>query len=196
MQREDALFGWIRGEDDADAGLICGRVAMRHIVHLKNQIGAGRDEFRHAFGPIVGRTSGRVHQQNIGLGEAGVLAVLLVGHVRAGERNADGSVAQPIGIWRADVHDGVMNVRAAGRLDFGHLHPFIFGEASGDNFVGVVNIAVGGKRDGFGHAHNCVGLRNHPACGPPAQRRCSVRIAGGSLRIRPGNERVYFLLRE
>ena len=143
---------------------------MRHVVHLENEIGAGGDEFRHAFGPIVRRTSGRVHQQNVGLGEMRVLAVLLVGHVRAGEGNADRSVAQPIGIRRADVHDGVMNVRAAGRLDFGHLHPFIFGETGGDDFVGVVNIAVRGKRDGFGHAHDGVGLRNHPAFRPVARR--------------------------
>ncbi len=126
----------------------------------------------------------------------GVLAVLLVGHVRAGEGNADGSVAQPIGIWRTDVNDGVMHAGAAGRLNFGHLDPFVLREVGGDDFVGVVNIAVSGEGDGFGHAHDCVGLRNHPTFRPLARRWRGVRIAGGGLRIGPGNEGGNFLWRE
>src|ERR1700735_1198588 len=62
LQREDALLRRICGEDDADAGLICSGVAMRHVMHLENEIGPGGDEFRHAFGPVVGTTSGGVHQ--------------------------------------------------------------------------------------------------------------------------------------
>src|SRR5277367_2581246 len=54
LQREDALLRRIFREDKADAGLIRGGMAMRHVVHLKYEIGAGWDEFRHAFGPIVG----------------------------------------------------------------------------------------------------------------------------------------------
>ena len=125
-----------------------------------------------------------------------VLAVLLVGHVRAGEGNAHRRVAQPIGIPRADVDDGVMHVRAAGGSNFGHLHPFVFGEAGGDDLIGVVHVTVRGQRHRFGHAHDDVGLRNRPALRPLARGWRCVRIAGGRSGICPVNERLNFLQRE
>ena len=68
--------------------------------------------------PGVGGAAGRVDEQDVGGGEVGVAAVLGVGHVGAGEGGVEWGVLEPIGIWRADVDDGVVDVGTSAGADF------------------------------------------------------------------------------
>ena len=95
MKREDALRGRLPGEDDADAGLIGGGVAVTHVMHLENEIGTGGDKFGGALGPVVGRAARRVHEENVGGGEMRVVAILATRHIGAGEGHANGCVFEP-----------------------------------------------------------------------------------------------------
>jgi hypothetical protein len=89
-----------------------------------------------------------------------------------------------------------VDVGAAGRANFGKLHPFIFGEVCGNDFVGVFDVAGGGKRDGCWHGDDVVGLRNDPAGGPVTRWRSVARIACGSARVDPRGESRDFLCGE
>ena len=100
---------------------------------------------------------------------------------------------EPFGIGRPDVDDGVMDVGAAGGANFGKLDPFVCGEMRGNDFVGVFDVAGGGKRNGRGHGDDVVGLRNDPAGVPVARRRSVARVACGSARVDPRGESGDFL---
>ena len=62
LKAENALRGRRLGEDEAEAGLIGGGVAVRRVVHLENEVGAARDEFGDAVGPEIGGAAGGVDQ--------------------------------------------------------------------------------------------------------------------------------------
>ena len=86
-----------------------------------------------------------------------------------------------------------MDIFAAGGANFRHLNPFIPGEFGRHNFVGVINVALRGQRDGFRHGYDLIGLRNIPAGGPGARRGRIMRVAFGSIGVGPGDEGGNFL---
>lgn len=188
LQGDDALRGRLLGENEADAGLVAGDAALGDVMHLKNKIGAGGDEFCHSGGPVVGRTAGRVDEKYVAVGPLGVAPVLRVFEHGCGERNAHGRVLEPFGVWRANINDGVMDVGAAGRADFGLFDPFVFGEVSGHDLVGVFHVAGGGNGDGGGHGDDVIGLRDDPTGGPKRRRRRVAGTACGSASISPSGE--------
>src|SRR5208283_3555603 len=66
LQRQDALLRRLLGEDHADAGLVGARGAVCGVMHLEDEIGAGRDELGDPIGPAVGFAAGGVNQQHVG----------------------------------------------------------------------------------------------------------------------------------
>ena len=82
-----------------------------------------------------------------------------------------GRVPQPLGIRRPNVDHGMMHILRAGRMDFRHLYPFVFGEMRRHDLVGVFHVAVGRDRDRLGHRQNEVRLRDVPSFGPLRWRR-------------------------
>src|SRR5580698_4640746 len=114
------------------------------------------------------------------------MAKMLILQAGCGERLVEGRGAKPVGIRRANVDYRVMDVGAAGRVNFRHLHPFAFGEIRGDDLVGVFDVALGRNSDGFRHGYDEIGLGNVPAFGPMWWWRGAVGIAGGSVSVGPG----------
>jgi len=64
-QRENALFGRLSGEDDAEARPIARGVAVRRVMHLEHDVGAGFDQLRLPGKQNLGRLARRVSDQKI-----------------------------------------------------------------------------------------------------------------------------------
>src|SRR5256886_8156910 len=68
LQRQDAPGRRVPGKNQADASAVRAGVAVGGVMHLKDEVGACGDELGHVFGPCVGRTPGRINQQDIAIG--------------------------------------------------------------------------------------------------------------------------------
>src|SRR5262249_26834202 len=105
-------------------------------------------------------------------------------------------IAQPCRVWRTDIDHSVVNMPAAGRPDFGHPYPFIFGESGGNDFVGVLDITASGDRHGLGHLDYPIGSRDVPSFDPLLPRRRVARIARRCTVLDPASNRCDLLIGE
>jgi len=151
LQRQNAPSGRLFGEDHAHTRPIFARSTIGGVVHLEDQVGMGRYEFRHASGPTVGGTARGVDEQHVAVCFMGLVAQLGVVERGCREGHVERSVSQPAGLRRADVDDGMVNVGQTGRPDLGHLNPLVLRELSRHDFVGVLDVA-------FFRNQNCLGI--------------------------------------
>src|ERR1700722_11819219 len=101
LKRDDSLLGRGLGKQYPDAGLIVVRGAVRCVMHLEDEVGTLGDKLRHSVGPLVGRTSRCVNEEQVAGGFVGLAALIGISQRRRGERFAYWSVAQPGRIRRA-----------------------------------------------------------------------------------------------
>src|ERR1019366_3647378 len=66
------------------------------------------------------------------------------------------------------------------------LHPLIFGETCGHNFVGVLDVAARWNIHRHGHFYDGVGLRNIPAARPVRHWQRGVGVASQFSGLYPG----------
>ena len=170
-------------------------------MDLENQVRSRRNKLRHAVRPAVRRTAGRIHQQQVAGGPVRLQPVLRIAESRSGKGLADRRVPQPLRIRRPNIDHRVMHVLRAGRTNFRHLHPLVFGEMRGHDLVGVFHVAIGRDLDRLRHLQNHIRARDIPALSPlprrqahradrpperrlspmPASWRFAVRVSEGSL---------------
>jgi len=84
-QRQDALCRRLFGEDNAEPCAIVPRMAVRGVVHLKHDVGAGLDELPLSGPQNLRRLARRVADQKIAGERAGfrlVISVLTFGAVK------------------------------------------------------------------------------------------------------------------
>src|SRR5215469_6768342 len=92
-----------------------------------------------------------------------------IAEARGGEWCVLRCVAQPGGIWSADVNDGVVHMLAVGRVDFRHPDPFVFGESGRNDLVRVLDLAASWNQHRLRHLDYSIGSRNVPYLAPLLQ---------------------------
>ena len=119
-------------------------MAVGGVVHLKDEIGVGGDEFRHAFGPVVGGTAGSIDEEHVAVGPVGVVLQVRIVQARRRERCVLRRVLQPRGTRWPDIDHCMMDILPAGGPDLRHANPAVLGESGGNNLVCVLDVAASG----------------------------------------------------
>ena len=189
LQCQHALRGSSLRKNQADAGSVAARVPVGRVVHLKNQIGAGRDELCHRVRQVVWRTPRRVDQQNIAIRPIRAATIIGIAQRGGGERHAHRRVLHPFRIRRPHVHHSVMHVRAKQRKNLHRPHPAVLLESTRHNLVRVFNVAARRNWHSRRHFQNQVRLRYAPAHRPTPRPRRVARIPGGRAGFCPSCER-------
>src|SRR5579863_409651 len=86
LQSNHALLRRRFREHEPEASLVLIGRAVGGVVHLKNQIGPRRHKLSHALRPLIGRTPGRIHQQQVAGRLMGLTTLLWIGKTRRRER--------------------------------------------------------------------------------------------------------------
>ncbi len=188
-------FGGSLAKTETDFRLIGGGHAHRHIVDFDDEIGAGFDELALPGRENFGGLAGRVADQEIAGQRAGVGFFVFLRR-RRGEEFACLVAGEVARARFADVGDDVMHHRAIRRARFGHLHPFVFFEAGGNDHVLIVDRAAGGNVKWLRELEDDVGLGNSPAIEKFGGRRQVFRIAFDGAVVGPLDERRDIFLRE
>jgi len=157
-QRQDALCRRLFGEDNAEPCAIVPRMAVRGVVHLKHDVGAGLDELPLSGPQNLRRLARRVADQKIA-GERAGFRLFISAHLRCREEDAGRLPPEPLRFRLADVRDEVMHDLPRGGTDFRRLNPAVFSEVRRDDDVLIFDDAA--RRDLEGHRQ----LEHHVRCG-------------------------------
>ena len=188
-QREDALFRRLFGEDNAKPRAIGPRMAVRRVVHLEHDVGAGLDELRLPGLENLRRLARRVADQKIAGQRAG-FRLFIRADLRRREEDAGRLASKPLRFRLADERDEVMHDLPLGGTYFRRLNPAVFSEVRRDDDVLIVDDAARRDLEGHRQLEHHVRCADAPAFDPLRGLRQIARIAFRRSAIDPFHDRV------
>ena len=164
-------------------------MAVRGVVHLKHDVGAGLDELSLSGPQDFRRLARRVADQKIA-GERAGFRLFISAHLRRREEDASRLAPEPLRFRLADVRDEVMHDLPRGGADFRRLNPAIFSEVRRDDDVLIFDDATRRDLEGQRQLEHHVRCADAPAFDPLRRLRQIARIALQRSAVDPFHDRL------